>query len=163
MSDTQVQIEDPIQGTAETGPSGEQMRTMPLAFLLPSFLALQLLLYATSLPARPKVDVRIKVNEGIGKYPPQDTLNKYNSPVAGPLMSGEVFYFNVTVFSDNAEAVAKNNGQWCIKGDIELHSFEYHGTLGGNDLEIEVSQKNGKTKKMAFVVYDHKWRKLSDI
>lgn len=139
------------------------MGMRPLAFLLASLLASQLLLGATSLPAKPKVDVRLKVNEGIGKYPPQDTLNKYNSPTAGPLMSNEVFYFNVTVSSENAESVAKNNGQWCIKGDVDLHSFEYHGTLSGNDLELEVPQSNGKIKKMTFTIYDHKWRKLSDI
>lgn len=156
-------MEDPLGGAGETGSSGEKMRMRPLAFLLASFLILQLLLHAVSLAARPKVDVRIKVNEGIGKYASPDTLNKYNSPVAGPLMSNEVFYFNVIVFSDNVEAVAKNNGQWCIKGDIELQSIEYHGTLGGNDLEIEIPQKNGRTKKITFVVYDHKWRKLSDM
>jgi hypothetical protein len=121
------------------------------------------LLYATSLPARPKVDVRLKVSEGIGKVPPEDSLSRAHRPADGPLIPTEIFYFNVTVFSDDADAVAKNNGQWCIKGEILLHSFEYHGTLSGNDLEIEVPQKNGKTKKMTFVVYDHKWRKLSDI
>ena len=68
-----------------------------------------------------------------------------------------------TVHSDNADAVAKNNGQWCIKGDDLLSSLTYHGTLSGNDLELEVPQPNGKIKKMTFVVYDHKWRKLSDM
>lgn len=78
-------------------------------------------------------------------------------------MGDQVFYLNVTVLSDNSEAVAKNNGQWCIKGDDLLSSFEYHGTLEGNNLEIEIPQKNGKTKKRSYVVFDRKWRKLSDL
>jgi hypothetical protein len=117
---------------------------------------LLLLLTASPILAKSKVEVQVRVNEGIGKYPSQDTLNKYNSPVAGPLMSSEVFYFNVTVLSDNAEAVAKNNGQWCIKGDALLSSLTYRGTLSGNDLELEVPQPTGKIKKMTFVVYDRK-------
>ena len=81
----------------------------------------------------------------------------------GALVGAQVFYLNVTLHSDNAEAVSKNNGEWCIKGDALLSSLTYHGTLSGNDLEIEVPQPNGKMKKMSFVVYDHKWRKLSDL
>lgn len=103
------------------------------------------------------------VNEGIGKYPQQDFLNERNTPVAGPLISNEIFYFNVKVLSDNTQAVAENNGQWCIKGEVDLNSNEYHGTLSGNDLEIEIPQKNSKIKKMGFVIVDHKWRKLADI
>ena len=132
-------------------------------WLLLPLLALPLLLFPASLPAKPKVEVRVRVSEGLGKYPPQDSLNKHNSAVAGPLISGEIFYFNVTVLSDNAEAVAKNNGQWCIKGDIYLSSINYHGTLDGNTLEIEIPQKDGKTKKQTFGIYDRKWRKLSDL
>jgi hypothetical protein len=44
-----------------------------------------------------------------------------------------------------------------------LSSVEYHATLGGNDLVVEVPDKNGKIHKQNFVVYDHKWRKLADI
>ena len=46
---------------------------------------------------------------------------------------------------------------------VVLGSLEYHGTLDGNTLEIEIPQKNGKTKKKSYVVFDHKWRKLADI
>jgi hypothetical protein len=68
------------------------------------------------------------------------------------------------VFSKNAEAVAKNDGQWCITGDTQLdRGAEYQGTLNGNNLEIEIPQKNGKTKKKSFDVIDRKWRKLSDL
>jgi hypothetical protein len=81
----------------------------------------------------------------------------------GALGGTQVFYLNVTVRSDNAEAVATSNGQWCIKGDALLGSLTYHGTLSGNDVELEVPQPNGKIKKMSFVVYDRKWRKLSDL
>jgi len=125
--------------------------------------ALLLLLAASPLGAKPKVDVRVRVSEGIGKNLPQDSLSKNNSTYGGAIGGGQVFFFNVTVVSDNAEAVANNNGQWCIKGENYLSSFDYHGTLSGNDLEIEVPQPNGKIKKMTFAVYDHKWRKLSDI
>ena len=75
-----------------------------------------------------------------------------------------VFFVNVIVLSDNAEAVAKNNGQWCISGDTELDTnTEYHGTLDGNTLNLEIVQKNGKIKKKSFEILDHKWRKLADL
>ena len=77
---------------------------------------------------------------------------------------GIVFFANVTLRSDNAEAVAKNNGQWCITGDIELdRATEYHGTLNGENLEIEFPQKNGKIKKEHYEIFDHKWRKLIEL
>jgi hypothetical protein len=136
-----------------------KLKMAPLFFALGALFSL----WAPAYSAKPKVEVRLKVNDGIGKYSQQDTLNKYNSPVAGPLMSNEVFYFNVVVSSDNADAVAQNKGQWCIKGEADLSSIEYHGTLSGNNMEVEVPQKNGKNKKVSFVVYDHKWRKLSDL
>ena len=139
------------------------MKIRPLAPLLVALLALQIVLGSPAFSAKQKVDVRVKVNEGIGKYPPQDSLNKYNTPLGGALTSAEIFYFNVAVLSDNVEAVAKNNGQWCIKGETELSSIEYHGTLSGNDLTIEIPQKNGKVSRANFVVYDRKWRKLADI
>jgi hypothetical protein len=103
------------------------------------------------------------VNDGIGKNLPQDSLSRTGSPIDGALGGTQVFYLNVTVRSDNAEAVATSNGQWCIKGDALLGSLTYHGTLSGNDVELEVPQPNGKIKKMSFVVYDRKWRKLSDL
>ena len=77
---------------------------------------------------------------------------------------GSIYFLNVIVLSDNAEAVAKNNGQWCISGDIELdRATEYHGTLNGNSIELEIPQKDGKTKRKTFEVFDHKWRKLIDL
>jgi hypothetical protein len=124
---------------------------------------LSLMLPASAVLAKPKVDITITVNDGIGKNVPQDSLSRTGSSMDGALGGVQVFYLNVTVHSDNAEAVAKNNGQWCIKGDALLGSLTYHGTLSGNDLELEVPQPNGKIKKMTFVVYDRKWRKLSDI
>jgi hypothetical protein len=124
---------------------------------------LLLLLAAAPLWAKPKVDVRIKVNEGIGKNLPQDSLSRTGSTMDAPLNAGQVYYLNVIVLSDNADAVAKNNGQWCIKGDDLLGSLEYHGTLDGNTLEIEIPQTNGKTKKKSYAIFDRKWRKLSDL
>jgi hypothetical protein len=122
------------------------------------------LLAASPLLAKPKVDVRVKVNDEIAKDRAQDSLSKGTGSSMSTTFYGTVFFLNVTVLSDNAEAVAKNNGQWCISGDIELdQATEYHGTLDGNDLELEILQKNGKIKKKKFEILDHKWRKLSDI
>jgi hypothetical protein len=128
-----------------------------------ALLALSCLVLAATVPAKPKVDLTLTVNDGIGKIPPTDSLSKSNLAIQGPLPSAEMFYFNVTVRSENAEAVAQSDGKWCIKGDSLLGNSEYHATLSGNDLQVEVPQKNGKLKKFNFVVYDHKWRKLADI
>lgn len=139
------------------------MKTKLLAVFLLPLLAWPLLLCQPSFAGKPKVDIQVKVNEGIGKNPPADSLSRTGSSYDGSLQSASVYYLNVVVTSDNADAVAKSNGQWCIKGDYLLGSLTYHGTLSGNDLELEVPQPNGKVKKMSFVVYDHKWRKLADI
>jgi hypothetical protein len=124
-----------------------------------------LLALLTALPvyAKPKVEVGVKVNEGISKDQIGDKLsNGKSSP--GQMFSTTVWYLNVTVLSNNTEAVAKNNGQWCITGDTGLDvNATYQGTLDGNYLEIQVTGKNGKTKKLEFEVIDHKWRKLSEI
>jgi hypothetical protein len=140
-----------------------KMRYLVLA-LLP-LLALQLLLWPSSLSAKPKVEVRVKVNEAVGKNQPPDSLSRAGRSYEAPLPQPTVWYMNVTVLSDNAEAVAQNNGQWCIKGESgsELGSITYQGTLSGNDIELEVPQPNGKIKKMSFVVFDHKWRKLAGL
>jgi hypothetical protein len=125
---------------------------------------LLLLLAASSLWAKPKVDVRIKIDDEIVKDRPQDQISRGGGASIPTSIFGSVYFSNVTVLSDNAEAVAKNNGQWCISGDIELDkATEYHGTLDGNNLELEIPQKNGKTKKKNFEVFDHKWRKLVDL
>lgn len=139
------------------------MKLGTLASGLFGLMVSSLLFSSPAVAGKPKVDVTITVNDGIGKNLPQDSLSRNGSSVGGALVGAQVFYLNVTVHSDNAEAVAKNNGQWCIKGDDLLSSLTYHGTLSGNDLELEIPQPNGKTKKMTFVVYDHKWRKLSDM
>ncbi len=123
---------------------------------------LLLLLAAAPAMAKPKVDVRIRVNEGVGKDH-KDSLSRTGSSCDGSLTTGQDYFLNVTVLSDNADAVPKNNGQWCIKGDTLLGAIDYKGTLDGNTLEIEVPQKNGKIKKIAFGIYDRKWHKLSDL
>ncbi len=135
-------------------------RTRLAILLLP---LVPLLLAGRAFAGKPKVDVQVRVNEGIGKNPPVDSLSRTGSSYDGALQSATIFYLNVSVTSDNADAVSKNNGQWCIKGDALLGSLTYHGRLSGNDLELEVPQPNGKIKKMSFVVYDRKWRKLADI
>ena len=130
----------------------------------PTWLLL-LLLAASPLWAKPKVDVRVRVDDGVGKDRPQDSLSKGGGVGSGGgLIYGTVYFLNVTVLSDNAEAVAKSNGQWCITGDTNLDkNTEYHGTLNGHDLVLEVPQKNGKIKKKNFEILDHKWRKLADL
>jgi len=144
-------------------PQEASLKTKARAPFLLLLLALQLLLAPLAFSGKPKVQVSVKVNEGIGKNLPADSLSRTGSSYEGKLDTPSVFYLNVLVTSDNSDAVSKNNGQWCIKGDYLLGSLTYHGTLSGNDLEIEVPQPNGKIKKLSFVVYDHKWRKLSDI
>lgn len=125
---------------------------------------LLLLLAAASLQAKPKVDVRVKVTESIELNAPQASLSRDHNQSPDNTFYAEVYLLNVTVLSENAEAVAKNNGQWCISGDIDLNkSIEYHGTLDGNTFEIEVPQNSGKTKKKTFEITDHKWKKLSGL
>lgn len=134
------------------------MKMRPLTWLLLTLLA------ASPLLAKPKAEVRVKVNEEAARDHAQDSLSKNTGASMSTTFYSTVFFANVTVVSDNAEAVAKNNGQWCISGDTELDaSTEYHGTLDGNTLNLEMVLKNGKTKKKSFEILDHKWRKLSDL
>jgi len=124
---------------------------------------LLLMLISSPLKAKPKVDVKVRMNEGIGKNMPFEQISRSGMAGDGTLVRQQVYYLNVTVLSNNADAVAKNNGQWCLKGDTFLESFDYQATLSGNTVEVQVPQKNGKTKKVSFVIYDYKWRKLSDL
>jgi hypothetical protein len=134
---------------------------------------LLLLLAASPLCAKPKVAVRVKVKEGMGKDYVQDSLAKNGNPIGVDgvggqgtgIIYGRVFYINVIVISllsNDEAAVAKNDGQWCIKGDTELEFSDYSGTLDGNRLEVEIPQKNGKIRKVKFDIIDHKWRNLLD-
>jgi len=126
--------------------------------------SLSLLLAALPLWAKPKVEIRIKIDDQIIKERPQDSLSRGGGAAIPTTIYGSIYFLNVTVLSDNAEAVAKNNGQWCISGDIELDkATEYHGMLNGNSIELEIPQKDGKTKRKTFEVFDHKWRKLIDL
>jgi hypothetical protein len=125
-----------------------------------------LLVFLTAAPicAKPKVDVRVRVKEAIGRDHATDSLSKSGASSTANTTFQTVWFLNVTVLSDNSEAVAKNNGEWCIRGDAALDgNTEYHGTLDGNTLELQMPVKNGKTKKEQFDVLDHKWRKLSDL
>lgn len=118
---------------------------------------------ATPLFAKPKVEVKVMVNEGVGRDRVRDAISKGAGTTSNALVA-TVWFLNVTVTSDNAEAVAKGNGQWCITGDDALDvNGEYQGTLDGSSVEIQVPGKNGKIKKLHFDIFDHKWRKLSDL
>lgn len=123
-----------------------------------------LLFSALPLLAKPKVNVQIKMDDEIERDRPKEGLSRGGGSSIPTTIYGSVFFMNVTVLSDNAEAVARNNGQWCISGEVQLDTHtEYHGTLDGNNLEIEIPQKNGKIKKQNFDIIDHTWRKLNDI
>jgi hypothetical protein len=159
MRERQAHTSDSSSMSDEAGTSGRNMSEM--RFLT---LTLSILLAASPLWAKPKVEVSVKISDEIAKDMPQASLSRDGSSTINTSIYGLIFYFNVTVFSKNAEAVAKNDGQWCITGDTQLdRGAEYQGTLNGNNLEIEIPQKNGKTKKKSFDVIDRKWRKLSDL
>lgn len=136
-----------------------------LALLLLPLMALGFVFAPPTFSGKPKVAVRVKVNETVGKNQPPDSLSRSGRSYEAPLAQPTLWFMNVTVLSDNAEAVAQNNGQWCLKGegDSMLISMTYQGTLSGNDLEVLVPLENGKVKTVHLVVYDHKWRKLSDL
>jgi hypothetical protein len=122
------------------------------------------LLAAAPLYAKPKVEVRIKVSGRTSAQDVGDRLSKGGEAAPGNVLPVTVWFLNVTVTADNSEAVAKNNGQWCITGDAALDvNDEYRGILDGNSLEIQVPQKNNKIKKQHYEILDQKWRKLSDI
>ena len=126
-----------------------------------------LLLAAAPVWAKPKIDVKVKVFNGIGRDAVAGSLSKSektSSNTNESMLYERVFYFNVTLTSEKPEAIlAKNNGQWCITGDTELGVTElYDATLDGNNLDVEIIAKNGKTKKYHYVVIDRQWRKLDN-
>ena len=132
----------------------------------PAWLLLMLLAAAPAW-AKPKIDVKLKVFNGIGRDRVSGALTKNGSTPSNTndgMLYERVFYFNVTLTTERANAaLAKNNGQWCISGDAELNVDElYDATLDGNNLEIEITAKNGKSKKYRYVVIDRQWRKLDD-
>jgi len=130
----------------------------PLCLLL-------VLLAAAPLLAKPKVAVHVTVNQGKGRDEVQDTLSKNGvSNSAADTVFATVYFLNVTVTSDKAEALAGNDGHWCIKGASPLDvNGEYPALLNGNGLDVQVPAKNGKTKTLHFEVLDHKWRTLADL
>jgi hypothetical protein len=127
-----------------------------------------LLLFALLAPmpagAKPKVDVHIRVHDGLGRDHATDSLSKSGGTNPLNVTNQSIFFLNVTVTSGDAAAVAKNHGEWCISGDNSLDiNGDYDGTLDGNKLEIRITSNNGKMKKYHYEIYDHKWRKLADI
>jgi hypothetical protein len=121
-------------------------------------------LAAAPLCAKSKVNIRIHVSEGVGRDHATDSLTKSGATNSLNLTNQSIFYLNVTVSSEDAAAVAKNHGEWCISGDNSLNvNQEYEGTLDGNNLDVQVTGNNGKTKKYHYEIFDHKWRKLADL
>ena len=132
----------------------------------PAWLLLMLLAAAPAW-AKPKIDVKLKVFNGIGRDRVSGALTKNGSTPSNTndgMLYERVFYFNVTLTTERANAaLAKSNGQWCITGDTELNVDEFYDvTLDGNNLEIEITAKNGKSKKYRYVVIDRQWRKLDE-
>ena len=67
-----------------------------------------LLVVATApLCAKPKVDVRVKINAFFGKRRPSGNLGQ---TLGNDATFGIIYYLNVTMLSNEALAVAKNNG-----------------------------------------------------
>jgi hypothetical protein len=80
------------------------------------FTACLLLMLAATVPvwAKPKIDVKVKVFNGVGRDRVADSLSKSDKTSSNTnesMLYERVFYFNVTLTSDRAEPVlAKNNG-----------------------------------------------------
>ncbi len=130
------------------------MRRLTVLFTL-------LVLATAPLGAKPKANIRVKISTFYGKRRPSGDLG---STLGNDSTFGVIYYLNVTVLSDDAQAVAKNGGDWCIKGDLPLNpGAEYHGILDGNILSLEIPEKNGKSIKRSFLVFDYKWRTLSEL
>jgi hypothetical protein len=131
------------------------MRTSP--WLCAIFVAITV----SSLWAKPKVDVRVKIHDQWTRDKIDESMPNLGNSVSN-VTTITVAYLNVTVLSDNAEAVAQNKGQWCIVGDSLLDTQgDYQGTLDGTNLEIDVPQKNGKPKHFTYKVFDRSWRDSS--
>ena len=121
---------------------------------------LSLLLMASTVWAKPKVDVRVNVD---GTVRMLETGGNLSLTIGGTYVS----YINVTVSSDNAAAVARNNGQWCIRSEEDIVELakngDYQAVLDGNFIEIEIPQTKGKPRKVSFSIFDYKWRKTFDL
>src|SRR3984893_15588600 len=107
----------------------------------PAWLLL-MLLAAAPVWAKPKIDVKVKVFNGVGRDRVAGSLSKSektSSSTNESMLYERVFYFNVTITSERTEAaLAKNNGQWCITGETELDVNDlYDATLDRNDLCAE--------------------------
>ena len=78
--------------------------------------------------------------------------------------SGEKVYVNVVVSArtpDYAQAVAKNDGKWCLQGTFEMQpNSSYDGLLQGDGIDVVILQQNGKTRKMHFSIVARQWRNL---
>jgi len=128
------------------------------------FMLLASMLAAAPLCAKPKVNIRIHVSDGIGRDHATDSLTKSGATNSANITNQSIFYLNVKVSSEDAAAVAKNHGEWCISGDNSLNiNQDYDGTLEGNNLEVQITGNNGKAKKYHYEIFDHKWRKLADL
>jgi len=120
-----------------------------------------LFLLASALSAKTtKVNVRAKVDSSTTREKAQGSLS---IAVASPLIT----YVNVTLSSEDASAVANNNGQWCIQSQDEAVNLqkggEYQGVLDGDFVELVIPLKNGKMRKISFKIFDHKWHTPYDL
>jgi len=107
-----------------------------------------------------KVNVHVKVGTSVKREKSQGSLSL---AVSAPIIS----YVNVTLTSDDASAVATNNGQWCIQSQDEAVDLpagaEYQGVLEGDYIEVAIPLTNGKTRKISFKIFDKKWHTPYDL
>ena len=78
--------------------------------------------------------------------------------------SGEKVYVNAVVSArtpDYAQAVAKNDGKWCLQGTFEMQpNVSYDGFLQGDGIDLVILKQNGKTSKIHFSIVAREWRNL---
>ena len=132
------------------------------------------LLCISPLMAKPKTAVPVYVHIHEGNMDTETNSSDYHDRWVGGSYSREGSYTGVTIFmnvvvsaqtSDNASAVAANDGKWCLRGDSAIPldpTIQYQGVLQGDGIDISVLEKNGKTKKIHFGVYDRTWKDLSE-
>jgi hypothetical protein len=128
-----------------------------------SIYVFMLLALSVAANAKPKVSVKVQVAEEITNLMPPGDLSSLSGG-----NSRAVTYLNVIVVPDTPIDNFRNDGKWCIKTQagqkVQLaKGGEYKGFLDGDFLDLDVPLAKGKPVKVAFVVFDRKWRSRLDI
>jgi hypothetical protein len=122
-------------------------------------------LLALPLWAKPKTVVYVQSHEAFEITGSADTLSRGDTPLgaySAPLAPPIDYFINVTVQVHDPQ-VPLTDAHWCIKGDAALGDLIYHGTISGNDMELEIPDKNGKNKNKSFKIIDRKWRERKNL